>query len=389
MDKTLYLFTSSFPYGNTSEVPFLTNELIYLSREFENIVLVPQHKNSDCILISDKYTVDLGLVEVLSKRNWRALFLLINKDVLLEIILLISRGKIARLRKLWWSLNTISTVIEWVKPKVKKDKSIIFYTYWFTAITIGLALAKNIKQNISLISRAHRGDLYEGRTYLKYFPLRSFALSSLDRLFLISQNGLDYMGAKYPKHKEKFEVAKLGVKVQDSCTSSSENSQSVNIVSCAYIRPVKRIDLLCAAIGKFCFEHKEWSIHWDHFGGGDPQVVRKIELIISQYPSNANCKLWGDVPNSTILEHYKSNVVDFFISVSESEGIPVSIMEAMSFGIPVIATTVNGIPEIVTEENGYLLPANPSVDEISDIIWCALTDSDQRFIKRRNALMQI
>ena len=39
------------------------------------------------------------------------------------------------------------------------------------------------------------------------------------------------------------------------------------------------------------------------------------------------------------------------MNVSESEGIPVSIMEASSFGIPVIATNVGGVGEIV--ENGY------------------------------------
>lgn len=41
--------------------------------------------------------------------------------------------------------------------------------------------------------------------------------------------------------------------------------------------------------------------------------------------------------------------------MSDSEGIPVSIMEAMSFGIPVIARNVGGMSEIVNEENGLLL----------------------------------
>ena len=48
---------------------------------------------------------------------------------------------------------------------------------------------------------------------------------------------------------------------------------------------------------------------------------------------------------------YKENSYHIFVNVSESEGIPVSIMEASSFGIPVIATNVGGVGEIV--ENGY------------------------------------
>jgi len=168
MDETLYLFTNYFPFGNTTEVPFLTNELIYLNREFENIVLVPQYKNSDSELKSDKYTVDLGLIEESSKRNRRAIFLLFNKEIIHEILLLIRRGKIANIRRLWWSLITISKAVKWVKRNVKSDEPIIFYTYWFTDLTTGLALAKKNKPNISLISRAHGYDLYEERTSFRW-----------------------------------------------------------------------------------------------------------------------------------------------------------------------------------------------------------------------------
>lgn len=44
--------------------------------------------------------------------------------------------------------------------------------------------------------------------------------------------------------------------------------------------------------------------------------------------------------------------------MSLSEGIPVSIMEAISFGIPIIATNVGGNAEIVNDETGVLIPVN-------------------------------
>jgi glycosyltransferase involved in cell wall biosynthesis len=54
--------------------------------------------------------------------------------------------------------------------------------------------------------------------------------------------------------------------------------------------------------------------------------------------------------------------------VSSSEGVPVSIMEAFSYGIPVIATAVDGNPEIVEDGyNGFLLSANPCKE---DVIQC-------------------
>jgi glycosyltransferase involved in cell wall biosynthesis len=48
---------------------------------------------------------------------------------------------------------------------------------------------------------------------------------------------------------------------------------------------------------------------------------------------------------------------DIFLLPSLSEGVPMAILEAFSFGIPVIATAVNSIPEVVQDgRNGLLIP---------------------------------
>jgi glycosyltransferase involved in cell wall biosynthesis len=53
---------------------------------------------------------------------------------------------------------------------------------------------------------------------------------------------------------------------------------------------------------------------------------------------------------------------------------PVSIHEAQSCGIPVLATAVGGVPELVGDHNGWLLPENPSPDELGRAILHALED---------------
>jgi glycosyltransferase involved in cell wall biosynthesis len=73
----------------------------------------------------------------------------------------------------------------------------------------------------------------------------------------------------------------------------------------------------------------------------------------------------GYLSNEKVLDVYFQYDVDFFINLSDSEGIPVSIMEAMSIGIPVIARDVGGTREIVNPTNGLILkePLEENFDE--------------------------
>ena len=57
-----------------------------------------------------------------------------------------------------------------------------------------------------------------------------------------------------------------------------------------------------------------------------------------------------------------------FVNLSLSEGIPVTFMEVMSFGIPVLATNVGGVNEIINENNGVLIDKGLEAERISKII---------------------
>lgn len=87
-------------------------------------------------------------------------------------------------------------------------------------------------------------------------------------------------------------------------------------------------------------------------------------------------KLMGRVPNSDISDFYRNERVDCFITTSSTEGgAPVSVAEAISAGIPVIATDVGGLSEMV-RGNGILLSPEPSVDQVADaIVYMATLDT--------------
>jgi len=63
----------------------------------------------------------------------------------------------------------------------------------------------------------------------------------------------------------------------------------------------------------------------------------------------------------------------------DQEGIPVSLMEAMSVGLPVISSIHSGIPELINDQkSGFLVPEK-NIDEISEKIELLMSDPDLRF----------
>ena len=248
-------------------------------------------------------------------------------------------------------------ISKWVRRSGIKDG--IFYTYWFERITYGLARYKvKSGSTIPLVSRAHRYDLYEGRRKHKFIPFRNFTLNQLDQLFSISNDGYRYLKYKYP-HFHLVSISRLGVPIQ-TINNENEDSTSLTIASCSSVIALKRLDMIFDLLNKYA-QKSGVVVVWHHFGDGP--LLDKIKEQTFCKSSRLSVQFHGELDNHEILNFYKNHKIDCFINLSESEGIPVSIMEAISFGIPILARNVGGMKEIVTHESGILLQPNPSSDE--------------------------
>ncbi|WP_292433603.1 glycosyltransferase family 4 protein [Methylobacter sp.] len=87
--------------------------------------------------------------------------------------------------------------------------------------------------------------------------------------------------------------------------------------------------------------------------GGNGEVEKTRALVHKLgLETHVECLGWvgGNAKNELLRE------ADIFVLPSYNEGLPVSILEAMSLGIPVITTPVGGIPEVVKDHvNGFLI----------------------------------
>ena len=216
----------------------------------------------------------------------------------------------------------------------------------------------------TIIARAHRYDLYIERRTCNYIPFQKSLLSRIDVLYLISQNGKEYITQKYPQFKEKYKLSYLGTK--DYGLAPYANDSIFHVVSCSYVIPVKRVHRIVEALSTIT----DKKVLWTHFGAGqDFEVLKDYTREKLGILQNIQYELKGQILNQDLMKYYQNNSVSLFINVSESEGLPVSVMEALSFGIPVVATDVGGTKEAVFNgHNGYLLKSDFSNSELSDAI---------------------
>jgi glycosyltransferase involved in cell wall biosynthesis len=155
------------------------------------------------------------------------------------------------------------------------------------------------------------------------------------------------------------------------------NKSELIIVSCSSIDNNKRVHLIPEILAGLKYPYK-----WYHFGGGNIELVKsKIKLL----GIVEKCFLMGSVPHSNVIEFYKNNYVDLFINVSIAEGIPVSIMEAASFSVPLLATNVFGVSEIVNNKNGFLINVDFKPSEIALLLNNFFSNEKEIRNKRKNS----
>ncbi len=192
----------------------------------------------------------------------------------------------------------------------------------------------------------HRFDLFENEVG-NYIPFRKSLIKHASLIAPSSKIGETHLKSLYPRFSEKIKVKMLGV-----CgigKSVQLHDGIFRIITVSYISPVKRLNILAKALLNF-----NGKIEWTHLGDGPLRI--ELEVLIQQLPSNVKVNLKGMVESTKVLDILINQPYDLFLNISESEGIPFSIMEALSSGIPIMATNVGGTSEIIDDTVGKLLP---------------------------------
>lgn len=245
-------------------------------------------------------------------------------------------------------------------------EGVTFYAFWFYDVAMAACWLRDLCKNPvkKAVCRAHSYDLYpSGSLTPGYLPLRRYLLEHIDAVYPCSQNGTDYLSSHYPPYARKIHTAYLGTRDYD--LSPVKTDETIELVSCCHLAPHKRIDLLAKSLSFLSDLHR--PIHWVHFGTGEG--LEDLKKYAAEHLGFMKTEFPGFIRNEDLMRYYQTHPVDWFLNVSSQEGLPVSIMEACSFGIPVIATDVGGTSEIVRGgETGYLLPADFAPEDLAKLL---------------------
>ena len=178
--------------------------------------------------------------------------------------------------------------------------------------------------------------------FLKTFPNVDPAKTT------VMLNGIDDLTVEQKQEVEEIRNKKYDFKYRLCCTGTI-NTRKGHLYIIEALHRISKEELS--------------NIHVDFLGEGPQKVV--LEELVKQYGLENHIKFYGSVPNVEVYRHLAAN--NIYILMSQNEGLPISIIEAMRAGLPVISTRVAGIPEIVKDGyNGLLL--NPSTEELVPVL---------------------
>jgi glycosyltransferase involved in cell wall biosynthesis len=383
--KTLILLTGGFPYG-TGET-FLETEIKYLCEGFEQVkILAVDPLDVQLRPVPQNCNVSIIRTKRDAEQKLRALTGILEPRVKVEIRIIKEEYGMTMnkgiLSTLLMSLQRAKTIEKQILPHINEDENNILYSYWCDDSALALALLSEKRKALKTVCRIHRWDVYFDQSPIGYLPFRHFIYRNLRNIFSISEDGIRYASEIWKVDPSKFILSRLGIEAQEPMNERTDGV--FTIVSCSNLIPVKRVHLIAEVIkeldGKF-------PLRWIHIGDGPER--KRVESIISGISEQTQVVLKGRLSNTEVFELYREMVPDLFVNLSSSEGIPVSIMEAMSIGIPVIATDVGGNAEIVNECNGILLEANPNIESFSEALESLINCDKIRFNSKREGALSM
>ncbi|MFC1884331.1 glycosyltransferase family 4 protein [Thermodesulfobacteriota bacterium] len=269
--------------------------------------------------------------------------------------------KILLTRSRFKYLNPVLNIIE-LYTILKKEDANLIHSHGYRADVIGVIIAKIL--NIPIISTCH-GYISTNKILRFYNFIDRLALRFFNKIISVSETiKRDLVKAGVKKNKvlviqnciSFHGLSRIKEEFRDSMRDKvGIHKKDMAIGYIGRLEKEKGLEYLLKAGSNLCKEFK--NLIFILVGAGDYRVT--LEKMSKELKLNLK----------TIFVGFQSepekwlSAFDIFVLPSITEGTPMVLLEAMSIGVPVVATSVGGIPDIIeSEKEGILISPGSSIE---------------------------
>jgi colanic acid/amylovoran biosynthesis glycosyltransferase len=253
-------------------------------------------------------------------------------------------------RSAWLAMKNLAVIPKalWLANLAGEWGADHIHCHW-SGTTATMALLASRISGVPWSLTAHRWDIVENN-------LLNLKVGAASFVRFISQDGVKLAQVAGVSAGPKIRVYPMGVRIPERPEVKRTRDR---VVLCpARLEEVKGHRFLIEAWRLL----QDRGVHAKLWLAGDGTLRPRIEAQIRDLGLQDTVLLLGTVPNRSILQMYKERAVSALVVPSvdlgngHHEGVPVSLVEAMSYAIPVVATPTGGITELVTPGAGLLVP---------------------------------
>jgi glycosyltransferase involved in cell wall biosynthesis len=257
-----------------------------------------------------------------------------------------------------------------IADQVIDDKPDRLHAHFAARATNVAALVSRLT-GVAYSFTAHAFDIYKTNVDPDVLKLK---LDEADFVVTISEFNKRHLGRLANGSASRVRLIRNGIDLSQFRATNARKETPFTVLCVARLVEKKGHKYLIEAAS--ILQDRSIDVRFRIAGAGilAPELRRQVDALGIQ----DRVQFLGSMSQNQLLDLYQTSHLYVLPSVVGSdgnrEGLPVSIVEALASGLPVISTLLAGIPEVVRDgENGFLVPARDSLS-LADAIERLATD---------------
>ena len=252
-------------------------------------------------------------------------------------------------------LFLISWQLDYLYKRMQKTHGTpdLIYSHYLLNSYAALRLKK--KYNLPLVAIEHWSEVNKDilKSYVKYSGDKVYSIA--DKVIAVSDSLKSMLNKHF--HVDALVVHNLVGEGFDYTPTSQRST--FNFVTVGSLFHVKGYDILIDAFAKIASVNNNFRL--TVVGDGNQRPL--LQQLITKHNLQSKVSLVGRKSRAEVADILLNS--DVYVSSSRNENFSVSVLEALSIGLPVVATICGGIRECINDSNGLLVPTE-NVDLLSD-----------------------